>query len=71
MENRVSVLCGQKGSKGCKTEKALLLHSAGMDVQEIFATLTDPGPPSGGTNAFNMYEELFISIYSKWMFSYN
>ena len=25
-------------------KKALLLHTAGIEVQELFETLTDPGP---------------------------
>ena len=28
-------------------QKALLLHCAGMEVQDIFETLTDPGAPDG------------------------
>ena len=31
-------------------KKALLLHCAGMDVQDIIETLTDPGAPEGGTD---------------------
>ena len=35
-----------------------MLHSAGMDVQEIFATLTDPGPATTD-------EEDRASVYEK------
>ena len=30
--------------------EALLLHCAGMDVREVFETLTDPGAPAGKTD---------------------
>ena len=33
-----------KGVKMDSQRKALLLHCAGQDVQDIFDTLTDPGP---------------------------
>ena len=33
-----------KGIEKDKQKKALLLHCAGSDVQDIFITLTDPGP---------------------------
>ena len=39
-----------------KRKKAQLLHSTGIDVHEIFATLSDPGQPFGGTDSSNMYE---------------
>ena len=39
-----------KGLKKDSQRKALLLHCAGQDVQDIFDTLTDPGPvPAGDT----------------------
>jgi len=31
-------------------KKALLLYCAGMDFQDIFETLNDPGAPEGGTD---------------------
>ena len=51
-----------KGVKDAKQKKARLLHSAGTDVKEIFATLTDPGPPSGGTDSSNMYERALHTL---------
>ena len=53
-----------KGVKDAKQQRALLLHSTGMDVQEIFATLTDPGPrsPSFGTDSANVYEKAIRTL---------
>ena len=39
IEGRVITAAARKG--------ALLLHCAGMEVQDIFETLTDPGVPEG------------------------
>ena len=36
-----------RGITAAARKKALLLHCAGMEVQEIFETLTDPGAPVG------------------------
>ena len=36
-----------RGITAAARKKALLLHCAGMEVQEIFETLTDPGVPEG------------------------
>ena len=36
-----------RGITAAARKKALLLHCAGMEVQEIFETLTDPGAPAG------------------------
>lgn len=36
-----------RGITAAARRKALLLHCAGMEVQEIFETLTDPGVPEG------------------------
>ena len=41
-----------KGVKDAKQKRSLLLHSAGMDVQEIFATLPDPGPLTAGETVY-------------------
>ena len=36
-----------RGITAAARKKALLLHCAGMEIQEIFETLTDPGVPEG------------------------
>ena len=36
-----------RGITAASRKKALLLHCAGMEVQEIFETLMDPGAPAG------------------------
>jgi len=36
-----------RGITAAARRKALLLHCAGMEVQGIFETLTDPGVPEG------------------------
>ena len=36
-----------RGMTTVARKKALLLHCAGMDFQDIFETLTDPGAPEG------------------------
>ena len=36
-----------QGVTGAARKKALLLHCAGMDVQEVFETLVDLGEPEG------------------------
>lgn len=36
-----------RGVTGAVRKKALLLHCVGMDVQEVFETLIDPGAPKG------------------------
>ena len=36
-----------RGITAAARKKALLLHCAGMEVQDIFETLTDPGAPAG------------------------
>ena len=41
-----------KGVKDAKQKRSLLQHSAGKDVQEIFATLTDPGPSTAGETVY-------------------
>ena len=46
-------------AKGINTDvqkKALLLHTAGMAVQDLFETLTDPGPMGDGEDAAGEYE---------------
>ena len=35
----------ERGIRAAARRKALLLHCAGMEVQEIFETLTDPSVP--------------------------
>ena len=35
------------GITAAARKRALLLHCAGMEVQDIFETLTDPGVPEG------------------------
>ena len=44
-----------KGVKNEVQKKALLLHTAGMEVQELFETLIDPGPAEGEDNALDAY----------------
>ena len=39
-----------RGVTAATRKKALLLHCAGMDVREVFETLTDPGAPAGDTD---------------------
>ena len=39
-----------RGVTAATRKKALLLHRASMDVQEVFETLTDPGAPTGETD---------------------
>ena len=51
-----------KGVKDAKQKRSLLLHSAGMDVQEIYATLTDPGPPAGTSDSANVYEKALRTL---------
>ena len=47
-----------RGITQAKQARALLLHCAGMDVQDIFETLTDPGHPDGTTpDPHNVYEK--------------
>ena len=42
-----------KGITKDSQQKALLLHCAGQDVQDIFDTLTDPGPvPAEGDTLY-------------------
>ena len=41
-----------RGITGAARKKALLLHCAGMEVQDIFETLTDPGAPDGKDEMF-------------------
>ena len=68
MIRRASVPVGsdgkpRKGSKECKTEKSpFTIHSEEMDVQEIFATLTYPRPPSGERDSSNMYERALRTL---------
>ena len=38
-----------RGVTAATRQKALLFHCAGMDVQEVFETLTDPDAPAGET----------------------
>ena len=38
-------------------KKALLLHSAGMEVQDLFETLADPGVPEGEADDANAYQK--------------
>ena len=39
-----------RGITAAAQRKAMLLHCAGMEVQEIFETLTDPGVPEEEDN---------------------
>ena len=46
-----------RGITQAKQAKALLLHSAGIDVQDIFESLTDPGHPENtDPDPHNVYE---------------
>ena len=46
-----------------KQAKALLLHSAGMDVQDIFKNLTDPGHPENtDPDPHNVYEKALRTL---------
>ena len=47
----------REGKMHAKQKSVLLLHSAEMHVQEIFATLTDPGPTTSGKDNPNMCEK--------------
>lgn len=52
-----------KGITDPKQKKALLLHTAGMDVQEVFETLADPGVASGVTDTADEYEKTLRTLY--------
>ena len=44
MASIVSIFsCGQRSGDDAQ-KKALLLHTVGIEVQELYETLTDPGP---------------------------
>ena len=43
-----------KGVDDAVRKKALLLHCAGMDVQELYNTLTDPGPVAEDDTVFDI-----------------
>lgn len=47
MAKVISVYVDGRGITAAARRKALLLHWAGMEVQEFFETLTDPGVPEG------------------------
>ena len=47
-----------KGIKSPERQRSLLLHHAGMQVQDIFEDLTDPradSPPDGDTQRFSRH----------------
>ena len=48
MAKVISIFCVDgRGITAAARKKALLLHCAGMEVQEVFETLTDPDAPAG------------------------
>lgn len=53
-----------RGVSDTKQKKALLLHSAGMAVQEICETLRDPGPPTaaGETDSTDEYDKALRTL---------
>lgn len=51
-----------KGVTDAKQKKALLLHFAGLEVQDIYETLTDPGVPSGGADTADEYGKVIRTL---------
>ncbi|XP_077869261.1 uncharacterized protein LOC144360343 [Saccoglossus kowalevskii] len=54
-----------KGVKDDNQKRALLLHCAGMDVQDLFETLVDPGPgnlPEGQQDDADNYENALRTL---------
>jgi len=46
-----------KGLNNAAQKKALLLHTAGMDMQDLFETLADPGVPDGEEDNADVYQK--------------
>ena len=52
-----------RGVNNPNQQKALLLHVAGMDVQDVFETLTDPGHPDEvDPDPHNIYERALRTL---------
>lgn len=43
-------------------KKALQLHTAGIEVQELYETLTDPGTDTFGEDTATEYEKTFLTL---------
>ena len=55
-KKRSSIISSQKELQNSNRKKGLLLHCAGIKVQELFETLQDPGAAEGENDRADEYQ---------------